>query len=63
VILFGDDGIAAYGPPAEVLRDTALLESCRLLPTSLLEANLAAFASTNAFLRAEDLAHRAKEVM
>jgi energy-coupling factor transport system ATP-binding protein len=63
VILFGDEGIAADGPPAEVLRDTEKLESCRLLPTSLLKANLAAFDTTNAFCRAEDLARRAKEVM
>jgi energy-coupling factor transporter ATP-binding protein EcfA2 len=63
VILVGDEGIAADGPPAEVLRDSTLLESCHLLPTSLLEINLEHFDSTNAFQRAEDLARRAKEVM
>jgi energy-coupling factor transporter ATP-binding protein EcfA2 len=63
VMLIGDEGIAADGPPAEVLRDTALLEACRVLPTSLLEINLANVASTKAFYRAEDLAHEVKEVM
>jgi energy-coupling factor transporter ATP-binding protein EcfA2 len=63
VLLIGNDGIAADGPPADVLRETALLEACRILPTSLLEINLASVPSTKAFYRAEDLAHRAKEVM
>jgi energy-coupling factor transport system ATP-binding protein len=62
VMLIGNDGIAADGPPAEVLRDTALLEACRIVPTSLLEINLANIDSTKAFYRAEDLAHRVKEV-
>jgi energy-coupling factor transporter ATP-binding protein EcfA2 len=63
VILVGHEGVAADGPPAEVLRDAAKLSECHLLPTSLLEINLANFDSTNAFYRAEDLARRAKEVM
>ncbi len=63
VLLIGNDGIAADGPPAEVLRDTGLLEACRIVPTSLLEINLANLISTGAFYRAEDLAHRMKEVM
>jgi energy-coupling factor transport system ATP-binding protein len=63
VMLMGKDGIAADGPPAEVLRDIDLLEACRIVPTSLLEINLANIDSTKAFYRAEDLAHRAKEVM
>jgi energy-coupling factor transporter ATP-binding protein EcfA2 len=63
VMLIGNDGIAADGPPAEVLRETALLEACRIVPTSLLEINLANLNSTKGFYRAEDLAHRMKEVM
>jgi ABC-type cobalamin/Fe3+-siderophores transport system ATPase subunit len=63
VILMGGDGIAADGPPPEVLRDRALLEKYRVLPTSLLDVNLANFESTRAFCRAEDLAQRRKEVM
>jgi energy-coupling factor transport system ATP-binding protein len=63
VILIGDEGIAADGAPREVLRDRALLEKCHILPTSLLELNLANSESTKSFSRAEDLARRAKEVM
>jgi energy-coupling factor transport system ATP-binding protein len=63
VILVGHEGVAADGPPAEVLRDAAKLAECHLLPTSLLDVNLANFDSTGAFFRAEDLARRAKEVM
>jgi energy-coupling factor transporter ATP-binding protein EcfA2 len=63
VILVGREGIAADGAPYEVLRDRALLEECRLLPTSLLEVNLANFDATKTFFRAEDLAQRLKEVM
>jgi energy-coupling factor transporter ATP-binding protein EcfA2 len=63
VILVGNEGVAADGTPYDVLRDTALLETCRIVPTSLLEVNLEYFPSTKHFFRAEDLAHRAKEVM
>ncbi len=63
VILIGREGIAADGAPGEVLRDTALLESCHLIPTSLLELNMAMGGSTSTFHRAEDLAFTAKEVI
>ncbi len=63
VILVGSEGVAADGAPYDVLRDTALLEACRIVPTSLLEVNLEYFPSTKGFFRAEDLAHRSKEVM
>jgi energy-coupling factor transporter ATP-binding protein EcfA2 len=63
VILIGREGIAADGAPGEVLRDTALLESCHLIPTSLLELNMAMGGSTSTFHRAEDLAFAAKEVI
>jgi energy-coupling factor transporter ATP-binding protein EcfA2 len=63
VILIGNERIAADGAPFNVLRDAALLEECRIMPTSLLQINLENYDSTKAFYRAEDLAHRAKEVM
>jgi hypothetical protein len=63
VILIGREGIAADGAPGEVLRDTALLESCHLIPTSLLKLNMAMGGSTSTFHRAEDLAFAAKEVI
>ncbi|MGB7537397.1 MAG: ABC transporter ATP-binding protein [Anaerolineales bacterium] len=63
VILVGHEGIAADGAPGVVLRDAALLESCHLMPTSLLELNLSRGDPTESFYRAEDLAHQTKEVM
>jgi energy-coupling factor transport system ATP-binding protein len=63
VILVGHEGIAADGAPFDVLRDTALLEACRIVPTSLLGVNLEYFPSTKGFFRAEDLARKTKEVM
>jgi energy-coupling factor transport system ATP-binding protein len=63
VILVGNEAIAADGAPFDVLRDTALLEACRIVPTSLLEINLEYFPSTKGFFRAEDLARKTKEVM
>ncbi|HEY5119671.1 MAG TPA: ABC transporter ATP-binding protein, partial [Anaerolineales bacterium] len=63
VILVGNEGVAADGAPFDVLRDTALLEACRIVPTSLLEINLEYYPSTKGFFRAEDLAQKTKEVM
>jgi energy-coupling factor transporter ATP-binding protein EcfA2 len=63
VILVGNEGVAADGPPFDVLRDTALLEACRIVPTSLLEINLSNPGAGKTFQRAEDIAHRAKEVI
>jgi energy-coupling factor transport system ATP-binding protein len=48
--------IVADGPPETVLLQPDLLQECGLRPTSLLTANLAAFAQTGRFLRAEALA-------
>jgi energy-coupling factor transport system ATP-binding protein len=48
--------IAANGPPEEVLADQELLARCRLVPTSLLEANLRWLPHTGGFVRAEELA-------
>jgi energy-coupling factor transport system ATP-binding protein len=56
VILLSDGRVAADGPPEVVLRDRALLEHCRIVPTSLLEENLRLLPKTGAFLRAERLA-------
>jgi energy-coupling factor transport system ATP-binding protein len=57
VILVYDGQIAADGPPAEVLTDHERLRRCRLVPTSLLEANLERLPQTGRFLSAEALAH------
>jgi len=57
VILVADGRVAADGPPEEVLADTALLEDCRVVPSTLLEANLARISQSGRFLRAEALAH------
>ncbi len=56
VILLSDGRVVADGPPEEVLRDRALLERCRIVPTSLLEENLRLLPKTGGFLRAEALA-------
>jgi energy-coupling factor transporter ATP-binding protein EcfA2 len=57
VILVGAGGVAADGPPAAVLSDSALLERCRVVPTSLLRVNLEWLPRTGRFMRAEALAH------
>lgn len=57
VLLVADGRLVADGPPEEVLRDFNRLRDCRLVPTSLLEANLARLDRTQHFLRAEALAH------
>jgi len=56
VMLVSDGQLAADGPPHEVLQDSDLLTRCRLVPTSLLELNLALLPQTGRFLRAELLA-------
>jgi energy-coupling factor transport system ATP-binding protein len=57
VILMHEGQIAADGPPSEVLADFELLKRCRLVPTSLLRANLAHLPQTGRFMSAEELAH------
>jgi hypothetical protein len=57
VLLVSEGTIAADGPPEEVLADAGLLTRCRLVPTSLLRANLERLPQTGGFVRAESLAH------
>ena len=57
VILVVDGQIAADGPPQDVLSDQDLLRNCRVVPTTLLAANLARIQKSGRFLRAEALAH------
>jgi energy-coupling factor transport system ATP-binding protein len=57
VLLVSEGKIAADGPPEEVLADAGLLTRCRLVPTSLLRANLTRLPRTGGFMRAEALAH------
>ncbi len=57
VLLIADGGLAADGTPPEVLNDFERLRAWRLVPTSLLEANLNRLPQTGRFLRAEALAH------
>ncbi len=56
VLLLSDRRIAADGPPAEVLADFDRMRRCRVLPTSLLQANLEQYDRTGRFLRIEALA-------
>ncbi len=57
VILVANGRVEADGPPQDVLRDFNLLKACRLVPTSLLQANLDYLPKTGRFMRAEALAH------
>jgi energy-coupling factor transport system ATP-binding protein len=58
VLLVAQGRLAADGTPAEVLGDLPRLADCRVVPSSLLQANLAAYPQTRRFLRAEALAHQ-----
>lgn len=57
VILVHQGTIVADGSPPEVLADFDLLQRCRVVPTSLLEANLEHLSQTGRFMPAEALAH------
>ncbi len=57
VLLVNQGTLIADGKPADVLRDFAFLRANRLVPTSLLQANLNFYPATQRFLRAEELAH------
>ena len=56
VVLIRDGRIEADGPPEQVLADCALIERCRIVPTSLLELNLRLLPRTGRFLPIEQLA-------
>ncbi|HEU5103562.1 MAG TPA: ATP-binding cassette domain-containing protein, partial [Roseiflexaceae bacterium] len=56
VVLMREGRIEADGPPEQVLADRALLERCRIVPTSLLELNLRLLPRTGRFLPLEQLA-------
>jgi energy-coupling factor transporter ATP-binding protein EcfA2 len=56
VILMHEGQIASDGPPSDVLADFDLLRQCRLVPTSLLKANLEYLPRTGRFMSAEALA-------
>ncbi len=58
VLLVNDGRLVADGKPADILRDFAFLKANRLVPTSLLQANLDFYPVTRRFLRAEELAHQ-----
>ncbi|MDR3574242.1 MAG: ABC transporter ATP-binding protein [Anaerolineaceae bacterium] len=59
VLLVNQGTVIRDGNPANVLQDFDLLKSCRLVPTSLLQANLDLYPTTHCFMRAESLAHAA----
>lgn len=56
VVLLAEGRIVADGRPEDALSDMALLERCRLRPTSLLRANMQALSRTGRFLPAAALA-------
>jgi len=57
IVLVKDGGVAAEGPPEEVLLDEGQLLDCRVVPTSLLRLNREMLPLTGRFMRAELLAH------
>jgi energy-coupling factor transporter ATP-binding protein EcfA2 len=60
VLLVNQGTVVADGPPHVVLGDPERLSLNRLVPTSLLRANLEFFPRTGRFMRAEALAHVAR---
>ncbi len=61
ILLVHDGGIAADGPPEEMMKDEGLLRSCRVLPTSLLKLNPEFLPQTGRFMRTEELAHAIRQ--
>jgi len=57
VIVIDHGRVVGDGRPQDVLSDYEILESSRLVPTSLLDVNLEMFDRTQCFMRAEALAH------
>ena len=60
VLLMSEGKIVDDGAPHKVLADFSQLERCRVIPTSLLQANLEHFDETGAFMRVEALARALK---
>jgi energy-coupling factor transport system ATP-binding protein len=61
ILLFNDGQVAADGAPEDVLADSALLRSCNVLPTSLLELNQQLLPQTGRFLGLRQLAAHLRE--
>lgn len=61
VVLMHEGRVIADGSPPRVLADYELLRRCRLVPTSLLVANLRYLPRTKRFMSAEALAHVSTE--
>ncbi len=57
VLLLSDGKVENDGKPEDVLADYERLRACRLVPTSLLNANMDLLEQTQRFMRAEALAH------
>jgi energy-coupling factor transporter ATP-binding protein EcfA2 len=57
VLLVNEGRLVADGPPWQVLGDVERLRLNRLVPTTLLQANLEMYPKTRRFMRAEALAH------
>lgn len=57
ILMINDGCLVCDGSPREILKDFSFLRANRLIPTTLLETNLALFEKTGMFMRAEALAH------
>ena len=57
VLMINDGRLVCDGSPRETLKDFTYLRENRLVPTTLLETNLAFYKKTGKFMRAEALAH------
>ena len=62
VVLMRDGRIEADGAPEQILADRALLERCRIVPSSLLDLNLRLLPQTVRFLPLEQLAPFVQEL-
>ena len=57
ILLIKRGQVVADGSPASVLKDFDRLRECRVIPTTLLQANVDMLPRTGRFMRAEALAH------
>lgn len=60
ILLMSEGRIVDDGPPQEVLADLGQLQDCRIIPTSLLRANLENLDQTGRFMRVDALARALK---